>query len=114
MSDAVFNEQAFYSHLGGDIELGGEILKVYMVDAPARAKALAEALTSDDQALAVKYSHALKGISATIRANSIALLAERIERVSRKGDLESAKTYMPKVETELEAVLTAVQNHLNK
>lgn len=114
MSDAVFNEQAFYSHLGGDVELGGEILRVYLVDAPERAQALAYALASGDKDLAVKYSHALKGISATIRAGSMAMVAERIENFSRKGDLESAKTYMSKVEDELEVVLQAVQDHLNK
>lgn len=112
MSDGVFNEQAFYGHLGGDLELGSEILEVYIVDAPARAKALGEALNCDDQDMVVKYSHALKGISATIRAKGIALLAEKIEMVSRKGDLESAKELMPKVISELEAVLAAVQKHL--
>lgn len=114
MSDVIFNEQAFYSHLGGDLELGVEILRVYMVDAPARTKALAEALDMGDLAQVVKYSHALKGISATIRANGIALIAEKIEMVSRKGDLERARVFMPKVNLELEAVLDAIQNHLEK
>ncbi len=62
----------------------------------------------------MKYSHALKGISATIRANAIALLAEKIEMYSRKGDLDRAKNLMPKVYLELDAVLTAVQKHLGK
>jgi HPt (histidine-containing phosphotransfer) domain-containing protein len=114
MSEVVFNEQAFYKHLGGDRELGAEILKVYMVDAPARVESLAAAVKNGDQALAVKYSHALKGISATIRANGIALLAEKIEMVSRKGDLERTRYLMPKVYMELEAVLGAVQEHLGK
>ncbi|WP_421903094.1 Hpt domain-containing protein [Maridesulfovibrio sp.] len=114
MSEVVFNEQAFYSHLGGDRELGSEILKVYMVDAPARTESLAEAVRNGDQALVVKYSHALKGISATIRANAIALLAERIEMASRKGDLDRARQLMPKVYMELEAVLGAVKEHLGK
>ena len=61
MSEVVFNEQAFYNHLGGDRELAIEILKVYVVDAPARTESLAEAVKNGDQTLAVKYSHALKG-----------------------------------------------------
>ncbi len=44
MSEVVFNEQAFYTHLGGDRELAIEILKVYVVDAPARTESLAEAV----------------------------------------------------------------------
>ncbi|MFW5499757.1 MULTISPECIES: Hpt domain-containing protein [unclassified Maridesulfovibrio] len=112
MSEVVFNEQAFYTHLGGDRELAIEILKVYVVDAPARAESLAEAIKNGDQDLAVKYSHALKGISATIRASAIALLAEKIEMCSRKGDLDKAKHLMPKVYLELDAVLEAVREHL--
>ncbi|NDV22814.1 Hpt domain-containing protein [Desulfovibrio sp. JC022] len=114
MSDVVFNEQAFYNHLGGDRELGAEILRVYIVDAPARTEALAEALRSDDLSQAVKYSHALKGISATIRASGITLMAEKIEMASRNGDLERAREVMPKVYLELQAVLKKIQDHLEK
>ncbi|GEM_PF-2094552 len=112
MADKVFNENAFFEHLGGDRELGDEILSVYIVDAPARVESLAEALQIDDLDLVVKFSHALKGISATIRAERVASLAEKIERLARKGDLSSVRSHLPLVREELDLVLNKVTSVL--
>ena len=112
MAEMVFNEQAFYKHLGGDVELGHEILKVYLVDAPDRLQGLTKALNSGDVDLIVKYSHALKGISSTVRAEEIASVAEQVELAARKGEVEIARDHMPQVVAELDKVLEAVRKHL--
>lgn len=109
MPEEVFNRKAFYSHLGGDLELGAEILLVYIDDAPQRADSLASALDQDDPSMAVKYAHALKGISATIRAERMAMLAEEAERSARKGDLNSVKSLLPRMMEELDLVLKSVK-----
>lgn len=113
MAGIVFNERAFYNHLGGDVELGHEILKVYLVDAPDRLEGLKGALHAGDVDLIVKYSHALKGISATIRAERIALLAEKIELAARKGEVDAVQDYMPLVTAELAKVLEAVRDYVS-
>ncbi|NDV25784.1 Hpt domain-containing protein [Desulfovibrio sp. JC010] len=112
MSDVIFDEQGFYNHLGGDRELGSEILNVYVVDAPERLKALEQALADEEQALVIKYSHALKGISATIRAGAIAAQAERIEHAARKGDFETVRNCMPQAIFQLDEVLEVIRKHL--
>ncbi|CCO23666.1 Hpt domain-containing protein [Maridesulfovibrio hydrothermalis] len=111
---AVFNEKAFFAHLGGDIELGLEILIVYVVDAPARAESLAEALEAEDQDRVIKFSHALKGISATIRAEKITMLAEKVERAARKNQLDEAKQVMPLIAEQLDSVLEMVKSILSE
>lgn len=108
MSGAVFNKEAFYTHLGGDVELGAEILAVYLEDAPKRVQSLVAALGDGDQGGAIKYAHALKGISATIRAERISLLAEGAERAARNGDLASVEAVLPEIRDELELVLKSV------
>ncbi|WP_419778592.1 Hpt domain-containing protein [Maridesulfovibrio sp.] len=113
MAEMVFNERAFYNHLGGDVELGYEILKVYLVDAPDRLDSLKESVHSGDLDLIVKYSHALKGISATVRAEGIALLAEKVELAARKGEVDVIRDYLPQVVGELDNVLEAVRAHLS-
>ncbi|WP_319778583.1 Hpt domain-containing protein [Maridesulfovibrio sp.] len=112
MSDVVFNKPAFYNHLGGDLELGNEILNVYIVDAPERLRALKDALSSGENAQIIKYSHALKGISATIRAGIVTSLAEQIEFAARKGDLETVSACIPQVAVELEKLLEVIHKHL--
>lgn len=112
MSGVVFNKEAFYAHLGGDIELGAEILAVYLEDAPKRVQSLIAALGDGDQGGTIKYAHALKGISATIRAERISLLAEGAERAARSGDLASVEAAVPDIKDELEMVLKAVGNSL--
>ncbi|WP_320006098.1 Hpt domain-containing protein [Maridesulfovibrio sp.] len=112
MSEMIFNEQAFYKHLGGDVELGHEILRVYLVDAPERLQGLRQALDSGEVDLIVKYSHALKGISATVRAEETAVVSESIELAARKGDMEVVREYMPKVIAELDRALEAVRKHI--
>ena len=113
MSDVVFNKQAFYSHLGGDSELGNEILSVYIVDAPARLKGLKSAFADEEGDMIIKYAHALKGISATIRAESTASVSEQIELSARSGDLETVRKLMPQLDSELEKVLKVIGELFN-
>ncbi|WP_320171017.1 Hpt domain-containing protein [Maridesulfovibrio sp.] len=112
-SGVVLNTSAFYAHLGGDKELGAEILTVYLDDAPQRFNSLVKALEEDDQVLAVKFSHALKGISATIRAERVSSLSGSAERAARQGDLEKAGLLIPEIENELKLVLQAIATALS-
>lgn len=112
MSKAIFNEAAFFDHLGGDRELGIEILYVYLTDAPARLFSLSEAFKTNDQNLVIKYSHALKGISATIRAEIVADAAEKIELAARQGTLGKAEEYFSYIESELERTLKVLKDYL--
>ncbi len=112
MSSELFNEQAFFDHLGGDMELGAEILDVYLTDAPARLVSLSEAVETDNLNLIIKYSHALKGISATIRAEKVAGVAEDIELAARQDHLEKVKEYLPNIAKELENTLKILRDYL--
>ncbi|SDL47982.1 HPt (histidine-containing phosphotransfer) domain-containing protein [Maridesulfovibrio ferrireducens] len=112
MSSEVFNEAAFFNHLGGDRELGAEILDVYLIDAPDRLRSLSEAVEKNDQNLVIKYSHALKGISATIRAEKIARISEIIELAARQGDFEKVRACFPDIVNELEKTLKVLKEYL--
>lgn len=112
MPELIFNKEAFFSHLGNDLELGKEILMVYVVDAPQRVKSLIKGLEDDDQVVVIKFSHALKGISATIRAERVTALAERVERAARKGDLNSGRDNIPLLKSELEILLETIDSFL--
>ncbi|WP_432738228.1 Hpt domain-containing protein [Maridesulfovibrio sp. FT414] len=112
MAGCIFNRDAFYSHLDDDKELASEILEVYLVDAPERLESLLSAMAEQDQANAVKYAHALKGISATIRAERMTVLAEKVEQASRKGDLCTANSFVALLGEELELVLESVNECL--
>ncbi|SMF15557.1 Hpt domain-containing protein [Desulfovibrio gilichinskyi] len=112
MSNELFNEQAFFDHLGGDRELGAEILGVYLTDAPARMGSLLEAAKTNNLSLVIKYSHALKGISATIRAEKVADVAEAVELAARHDHLEKVKEFLPDIARELESTLKVLKDYL--
>ncbi|WP_031482984.1 Hpt domain-containing protein [Maridesulfovibrio frigidus] len=111
-SDEIFNASAFLYHLGEDRELGIEILKVYLSDAPERVSSLSKGFEENDIDLVVKYSHALKGITATIRAPRLAQIAEATEVAARKGDIEESRSYFLSIESELEKLLAVLKEYL--
>lgn len=111
-SDEIFNATAFIYHLGGDRELGIEILNVYLSDAPERVSSLSKAFEENDIDLVIKYSHALKGISATIRAPILTQLAEDTEISARKGDIEKSRSYFSSIESELGKLLAVLKEYL--
>ncbi len=112
-SDEIFDATAFLYHLGGDMDLAVEILNVYLLDAPERMNSLTKAFEENDIDLVIKYSHALKGISATIRAPILAQAAEDTEVAARKGDIEKSRKFLLSIDSELGKLLIVLKEYLS-
>ncbi|WP_027179714.1 Hpt domain-containing protein [Maridesulfovibrio bastinii] len=99
------NYETLLTHLGDDKELAGEILQVFINDGPDRLESFRAACESSNDELMIKFSHSLKGISATIRAEDLSALAEKAEKLSRSGMLEDACRQYAFLKEELDKVL---------
>lgn len=103
------NYEVLLSHLSDDEELAQEILMVFLNDGPERVKSFSEAAKDRDQTLMIKFSHSLKGISATIRAERLSMLAEKTEKLCRENKLEDGADLLPELESELELVVNEIK-----
>lgn len=107
------NFEILLKHLGNDDDLAREILQVFLVDGPDRTESFSKASESSDQALMIKFSHSLKGIAATIRAERLSSLAEEAEKFSRSGELDKASAMCPDLRSELNTVINEINTILS-
>ena len=88
--NAPINKEAALEICDGDEELFLEIAGVYLEDASPLMTKLQDALESGDAKNVEKHSHALKGASANICAESVRDTAQKMERLGRSGDLSQS------------------------
>ena len=105
----LFNRIGFLERLEKDDGLMREILKVYVAEVPVRKESFARAAQARDYAALGKLAHALKGSSATIKAESVRELALNLEAACKGADGQSCLELCNDLLDELD-LLTA---HLN-
>lgn len=93
----------------GDVEFVKEVYQVFLQDAPPKLDRLARSLGGGDQADAAPAAHALKGMLATIGALGASELAARVEKCSRAGDLDQARSLLPDLSGTCDKVMDAVR-----
>ncbi len=89
--------------VGGDDEVMGEILDLFLEDAPRQIAALGEAITRGDWDEARRLAHTLKGSASNVGAEPLRQAAWSLEQCS-KGE----------VKEEPESLLTRCQDELNR
>jgi signal transduction histidine kinase/DNA-binding response OmpR family regulator/HPt (histidine-containing phosphotransfer) domain-containing protein len=103
--------QAGLGRLLGRPALYLEVLQRFAIDQAGTPAALDRALAQGDAATAVRLTHTLKGLAATIGANALAGQAEALERVAG----EPPAQWQPRLQVlreGLEALLTELQSRL--
>lgn len=86
---------------GGD--LGGvlEIVDSYLSEWPQVARDLEDALSAGDAEAGRQHAHRLKGLLATLGAESLGPVVLRIERAAAEGDLGGARNGWPELRSGL-------------
>ena len=93
----------------GAPDLVGEVIQLYLTDAPRLKEAMeAAGLRGDGDGLR-KAAHTLKSSSANIGALGLADLCRELERIGRQGKLENIEQVLSELEKEYHRVLTALQ-----
>jgi CheY-like chemotaxis protein len=93
----------------GAPDLVGQLIQLYLADAPRLKEAMeAAGLRGDGDGLR-KAAHTLKSSSANIGALGLADLCRELERIGRQGKLENIEPVLNELEKEYRRVLAALQ-----
>lgn len=94
----------------GDLGLLADLFAAFLREAPARVRALHEAASRRDASRITLGAHALKGACLDIGALEMALLAFKLERRGRAGDLSEAAHLLIALDEALERVRDAIED----
>ncbi|HET7923728.1 MAG TPA: ATP-binding protein, partial [Rhodanobacteraceae bacterium] len=94
--------------MGGEF---GDLVRVYLEDAPQRIAAIEAAAASGDAAAQVAPAHTLKSSSANIGATALSRYCSDIEGSARRADAEDARRLVVRIEKEHVRVQSALSAH---
>ncbi len=99
--------------LGGNEQLLRRIATVFYDDIPLQFEKLKAAIQKNDQHLARRQAHSIKGASSNMRAARLKEAALQVEKSAEKNDLEEASRLCANLEQELNIVLQELKELLN-
>lgn len=114
-SATAVNMQAALERLGGNRTLYRNILQSYLVDAADYPNQLDRLLGADDSVAAARLLHTVKGLSSTVGAVGVAMIAKSMEETLQGTHAFSALKLRKEFRTAMESVvqqLTAISNEL--
>ncbi|MDQ2800766.1 MAG: response regulator, partial [Armatimonadota bacterium] len=106
---AGFDREAALSRMDGDIGLLGEIVELFLEEAPRLLSLVHERLSAGDASGVERAAHSLKGASANLCASGLAAAAGTLEARGREGDLARAPEALAGVAAELDLLLPALR-----
>jgi signal transduction histidine kinase/CheY-like chemotaxis protein len=92
-------------------EMIADLIDSYLEDAPPKLQEISCALDRDDAENLRNSAHALRSLSVTIGAVSLAEVCTKLEAIARKGNTLGASTLVNKLDTEYQRLVTALQQH---
>jgi CheY-like chemotaxis protein len=107
---APFDEPAFVETLAGDLELARAIARTFLADTPTRLDAIWDHLDAGDTNGVAHQAHTIKGAAAAVHAADLASSALALEKASKTGDLESARTASEKLRGAFEQLRKAMED----
>jgi CheY-like chemotaxis protein len=95
---------AALAYAGGDRQLLGELLGIFLEDSPGHLQAVRNAVAGADPAALVRAAHTMNGSLRVLGAAAATARVGRLEALGREGQLEGAATLLARLEPELERV----------
>ena len=89
-AEKLWNRDAALAHLEGDEDLLGDMIALFLEDAPTRLTALQQGLETRNHEAIAESAHALKGMAGHFHAETLREQAAALERSARAGRIEPA------------------------
>lgn len=105
----LIEKEAALDRLGGDEDLYLEIANVFLEDTPRQLRVLQDALQRDERGEFTRIAHSLKSASGTIGAESMRLIAAKLERIGATAHCDE----LTECVRELEQLFAAVRTHFS-
>ncbi len=102
-----FDRSELIERLGGDEDLLGDVVRLFLEDCPVRLAAIKRAVDARDASLIRTSAHALKGAAGTLSARAVFNAAEALERLGAEGRLEPVDAAWRTLATEAAILMDA-------
>ena len=99
------DRSALLARLGGDEELLRDVVRLFLVDCPARLAAIKSAIEGRDADRVRTEAHALKGAASNMSAPEIVEAARALERMGAEGKLDAADGALRQLSNAADAAL---------
>jgi two-component system, sensor histidine kinase and response regulator len=103
------DEAAVLASVGGDRELLGELLGIFLEDSPGQLQAVRDAVAGTDPTALMRAAHTLSGSLRVLGAPAAIRLVAPLEALGRESRLEGAAALLAQFEPELERVRGAAE-----
>jgi HPt (histidine-containing phosphotransfer) domain-containing protein len=108
MADSpALDEAAALAYAGGDRQLLGELLGIFVADAPQHLEAIRDAVAGAQPAALMRAAHTLSGSLRVFGAAGAIALVGQLEALGREDRLEGAAAVLARLEPELARVRSA-------
>jgi len=87
---AMVDKAALLDRFEGDLELIGDIARLFLGTCPRRLSAIREAIALSDRQVLQAAAHSLRGSASNFGAAAVVAAALRLEVIGRTGDLSDA------------------------
>jgi HPt (histidine-containing phosphotransfer) domain-containing protein len=101
------DERAALAYAGGDRQLLGELLGIFVEECPRHVQALRDAVAAADPDALMRAAHTLGGSLRVLGAAAASALVRSLEALGREGSLDGAAALLARLEPELERVRDA-------
>jgi DNA-binding response OmpR family regulator len=97
----IFNRRELLHRIGDDASALNEFVALFLKTGPEEVQKLTMSISEGDADESLLRSHSIKGMSANMHAERIRRTAEKIESAVKAGDLQTAASLLPELETRM-------------
>jgi PAS domain S-box-containing protein len=108
---ADFDHAAALEHCGGDAQLLGELISMFLVEIPGWMAHLSAGLSTGDAEKVKRTAHTIKGAVGTFGARPAQAAAMRLETLGKQGDLTNAGPAWEEMQTAIERLRQALAEY---
>jgi len=108
-ASAAIDREAMMTRLGGDKDLFGDVVRLFLDDCPKRLVAIKAAVNARDAEGIRTTSHALKGAAGNLSANGLFEAARTLERIGAEARLDAAEAGWRLLSAEASIVIDALR-----
>jgi len=105
----VINRAALMEKVGGDEELLGEIVELFLEDCPRVIKQIEEAIAKGDSRWLERAAHTLKGMVGNFYAGGATEAAMELEEIGRRGEMTAAEGAYTILQKEIERLKSELE-----
>jgi len=100
-TDMVFDSNTMLERMGGDTELLGEVIELFMEDSPRMLSSVRDAVSSENAGEVERAAHSLKGALLNMAADAAAAIALQLEKMGREKELVDTASVVADLEREM-------------